>query len=132
VLAAVRLMHGSGDPIVNPQPVVNWLNELGQGLYSHQTPEGYPLARSAWQSSGQLMARIEVARRMASPAPQLYQPARAKGKLPKRPVPEAGRELYSGLLRNAVSPATRQTLDKAKSTFEWNTLLLASPDFNSR
>lgn len=132
VLGAVRLMHGSGDEIVNPQLAVNWLNELGQGLYNHQTPEGYPLERGAWQSSGQLMARIEVARKIASPAPQLYQPANAKEEPPKRPVPESGRALYDGLLRNAISPATRQALGQAKSTLEWNTLLLASPDFNSR
>src|SRR5690606_8315123 len=118
VLAAVRLMHGSGDAIVNPQPVVNWLNELGQGLYSRQTPEGYPLARGAWQGSGQMAARIELARQMGSAMPQLYHPARAKEKPPQRPVPESARELYKGLLRNALSPATRKALEQAKSAAE--------------
>lgn len=132
VMASVRLMHGDGDPIVNPQQVVNWLNELGQGLYSRQTPDGYPLARGAWQASGQMAARIELARQMGSAMPQLYHPARAKEKPPERPVPESARKLYGGLLRNALSPGTRKALEQAKTTAEWNTLLLASPDFNSR
>lgn len=132
VMAATRLMHGEGDPIVNPQPIVNWMNELGQGLYGRQTPEGYPLARSAWQGSGQMAARIELARQMGSATPRLYHPARAKEKPPERPVPESARELYGGLLRNALSPGTRKALEQARNTAEWNTLLLASPDFNSR
>lgn len=132
VMAAVRLMHGDGDPIVNPQPIVDWLNQLGQGLYSRQTPEGYPLARSAWLGSGQMATRIELARQMGGAMPQLYHPAGSKEKPPQRPAPESARELYGGLLRNALSPGTRKALEQAKTTAEWNTLLLASPDFNSR
>ena len=41
VISAVRLAYDD-KVILNTQPVQNWLNRLAEGLYNHQTPDGYP------------------------------------------------------------------------------------------
>nr|MBF0682948.1 DUF1800 domain-containing protein [Pseudomonas sp.] len=132
VLGAMRLIYGSGDPIVNAQPVANWLSAMGQGLYKRATPEGYPIERQAWQNSRQLLVRFDVARTMAGTAPELFHPFHESGEPPKRAAPDFARPLYDGLLHNALAAATRKALERADSPHEWNMLLLASPDFNSR
>ncbi len=40
VLSAVRLAYDD-KVIVNTIPIQNWLNRLAEGLYNHQTPDGY-------------------------------------------------------------------------------------------
>lgn len=132
VLGAMRLVYGAGEPIVNAQPVANWLGEMGQALYQRQTPEGYPLERQAWQNSRQLLARFDMARPMAGTTPELFHPFHEKGDAPRREAPDRARLLYSGLLQNALSAPTRRALGKADSAHEWNMLLLSSPDFMSR
>ena len=132
VLGAMRLIYGAGDPIVNAQPVANWLSVMGQGLYQRQTPDGYPLERGAWQNARQLLARFDMARPMAGTAPELFHPFHEKGGPPNPGVPDHARLLYGGLLQNALSAPTRRTLSKADSAHEWNMLLLSSPDFMNR
>ena len=61
VLSALRLAY-DGKVILNPAPIQGWLNRLGQGLYNHPTPDGYPLMAAAWNSSGQMTTRFEIAR----------------------------------------------------------------------
>ncbi|WP_257216509.1 DUF1800 domain-containing protein [Allopusillimonas soli] len=129
VMASVRMMHGEGDPIVNAQPIVGWLGQLGEVPYGRVTPDGYPLERSDWQGSGQMQTRFVIARGIGSPAAGLYEKPE-KGKKPAtRKPPEEARKAYAGILRNGVSKATRQALQQANSLAEWNTLLLSSPDF---
>ena len=132
VLGAMRLIYGAGDPIVNAQPLVNWLGALGQGLYKRQTPEGYPLERQAWQNARQLLTRFDISRTMAGTTPELFHPFHAKGEAPKRAAPDQARQLYGGLLQNALSVPTHKALRQAESAHEWNMLLLSSPDFMNR
>jgi uncharacterized protein (DUF1800 family) len=61
VVSAVRFAY-DGKPILNPLPMTNWLNRLGEPLYGRPTPDGYPLTQAAWASAGQMTARFEIAR----------------------------------------------------------------------
>ena len=40
-VSAVRLAYGDR-VILNAQPVIGWMNRMGEGLYNHETPDGYP------------------------------------------------------------------------------------------
>ena len=42
VFSAVRLAYDD-KVILNTQPVQNWLNRLGEGLFNHETPDGYSM-----------------------------------------------------------------------------------------
>lgn len=129
VMASVRMMHGEGDPIVNAQPIVRWLERLGELPYRRVTPDGYPLERDAWQGSGQMQARFVVARSIGGSAAQLHEKSGKDKGLTELRVPGEARKAYSGVLRNGVSDGTRRALQQANSLAEWNILLLSSPDF---
>ena len=57
VVSAVRLAYDT-KVVVNTIPVQNWLNRLAEGLYNHQTPDGYSMTSSAWNGSGQMIDSI--------------------------------------------------------------------------
>ena len=40
--------------ILNPQPLINWLNRMGEPLYGHETPDGYPMTEAAWSGPGEM------------------------------------------------------------------------------
>src|SRR5271170_7976694 len=42
VMSAVRMAYDN-KVILNTNPIQNWLNRLAEGLFNHQTPDGYPL-----------------------------------------------------------------------------------------
>ncbi len=60
VISTVRLAYGD-QAVVNVQPMQNWLNRLGEGLYNHETPDGYPMTAVAWNGPGQMETRFEIA-----------------------------------------------------------------------
>ncbi len=127
VLSAVRLAYDT-KVILNAGPVINWLNRLGEGLYNHQTPDGYPMVAAAWDAPGQMATRFEIARTIGSNAAGLF-----KGPAPdavERPAfPQIANAFYFSTLRPTLSEATRAALDQAGSPAEWNTLFLSSPEF---
>src|SRR6202044_2893894 len=53
VLADVRLAY-DGRVVANVNPMLNWINRMGEPLYGHETPDGYPLKQEAWASAGQM------------------------------------------------------------------------------
>ena len=127
VMAALRLAYDGQRPL-NMKPVLNWLNQMGEPLYGRVTPDGYPLAPQAWSSSGQLVKRFEIARALGSGNAGLFeagdgQPATSTG------FPRLASRMFYTTLEPTLSPATRQGLDSAGTQAEWNTYLLASPDF---
>src|SRR5258706_10764165 len=65
VVSAVRLAYDD-KPILNANPIVGWVNRLGEAFYNRQTPDGYPLTEAAWSSSGQMTARFQIARAIGS------------------------------------------------------------------
>ena len=130
VVSAVRFAY-DGKPILNPLPMTNWLNMLGQPLYGRQTPDGYPLTQAAWASAGQMTARFEVARIIGNNSAGLFKPAGPDAS--ERPAfPQMATALYYGAVEKTLDSATRSALEAAKSPQEWNIFLLASPEFMYR
>lgn len=126
VFSAMRLAYEE-KPILNGLPVLGWLNRLGQGLYNRGTPDGYPLTSEAWTGPGQMTARFEIARAIASGPAGLFRIGDEKADRPGFPV--IRNELFYRAWQSRLSPATRTALDQAISPQDWNTLFLSSPEF---
>ncbi len=127
VLSAVRLAYDT-KVILNAGPVINWLNRLGEGLYNHPTPDGYPMIAAAWNAPGQLATRFEIARAIGSNAAGLFKSTAPEAA--ERPAfPQIANAFYFNTVRPTLSEATRSALDQAGSPQEWNTLFLSSPEF---
>jgi uncharacterized protein (DUF1800 family) len=80
-VSALRLMYGNQPTIVNMRPAIGWLDRMGESLYGHETPDGYPMDTAAWIGPGQMSARFEVARQIGSGAAGLF------NRPPPAPVP---------------------------------------------
>jgi uncharacterized protein (DUF1800 family) len=127
VLSAVRLAYGER-VILNAQPILFWLNRMGEGLYNHQAPDGYSLRSDAWNGPGQLEVRFEIARRIGyGPAGLFKDPEGGVVELPA--FPQLRTALYFEDLRPTLGPATLAALEQAVSPQEWNFLFLSSPEF---
>jgi uncharacterized protein (DUF1800 family) len=127
VFSAVRLAYDT-KVVVNTAPIQNWLNRLAEGLYNHQTPDGYSMTSAAWNSSGQLITRFEIARQIGSNSAGLFKPTGPDAtELPAFPLLQ--NDLYFAELRYRLDAPTRAALDKAISPQDWNTLFLSSPEF---
>lgn len=127
VLAAVRFSYD--DKIVlNTLPIQNWLNRLAEGLFNHETPDGYSLASASWNGPGQMMVRFEIARQIGSGSAGLFKPD-APNAIDQPAFPLVQNSLYFNGLRQTLSPTTLATLDQAISPQDWNTLFLSSPEF---
>jgi uncharacterized protein (DUF1800 family) len=130
VVSAVRLAYGD-KLILNPGPMVYWLNRMGEPLYGRQTPDGYPLDQSAWSSAAQMTTRFEIARTIGSRSSGLFRSDDAQPM--ERPAfPQLSNAVYYQYLQARLRPATRQSLEQADSPQEWNTLLLSSPEMMYR
>jgi len=130
VISTVRLAY-DGKPIINTHPVVNWLNALGEAPFARQTPDGYPLTEIGWASSGQISRRFEIARAIGSGNGGLFDPEDGTAATTTG-FPQLSNRLYFNAVDPLLSANTRAALDRASSQLEWNTFLLASPDFNYR
>ena len=130
VISAFRLAYDDR-PIANAHPVINALGALGEPLYGRPTPDGYPTAASDWASSGQLSRRFEIARNIASGNGGLFEPENGTASTITG-FPRLASRLYFELVESSLSPTTRQAFERAASQQEWNTYLLASPEFNHR
>ena len=130
VLSAVRLAYDD-KPILNAMPVVGWLNRMGEGLYSRQTPDGYPLTQSGWVSPGQMTTRFEIARAIGSGNAGLFK-TDAEPQAQVAALPQLSNGLVHRSLEKTLSPATLKALSQARSPQEWNTFLLSSPEFMNR
>jgi uncharacterized protein (DUF1800 family) len=130
VVSAVRASY-EDKVILNTTPMQNWLNRMGEGLYNHQTPDGYPLSTASWASSGQLVTRFEIAKALGSGNAGLF---KTDGPRPREQpgFPQLANALYYDTLRTVLGADTRGALDQAGSAQEWNALFLSSPEFMYR
>jgi len=110
---------------------LNWFNQLGEPLYGHVTPDGYPSAEGAWASSGQMVRRFEIARAMGSGPAGLFAGEDGKPAGQTR-FPVIGNKTYYESIEATLGPDTRAALAQAESQAEWNTLLLSSPEWMQR
>jgi uncharacterized protein (DUF1800 family) len=63
VVSAVRATNAE---IVNPQPMVQALNQLGMPLYGAQPPTGYSMTADAWVNTGALLSRMNFAQQLVN------------------------------------------------------------------
>ena len=129
-VSAVRQAYDER-PIVNPAPIQAWLNRMAEGLYNHQTPDGYAMSSAAWNGPGQMAVRFEVARQIGSGPAGLF-----KGEAADAAEAPAFPQLQNALYFNGIAPAlgapTQAALGQAVSPQDWNTLFLSSPEFMRR
>ncbi|MGJ7492228.1 DUF1800 domain-containing protein [Variovorax sp. ZT4R33] len=130
VVGSVRLAYG-GRVVVTVDPMIGWINRMGQTLYAHETPDGYPLTQDAWASAGQMTTRFEIARALGANGAVLFR-GDNQAPLEKPPFPPLAESapVRDGL--PALSSATRQALARAATPQDWNTFYLASPEHNHR
>lgn len=127
VFSAVRLAYDD-KVILNTLPVQNWLNRLGEGLFNHETPDGYSMTSASWNGPGQMTLRFEIARQIGSGSAGLFKPD-VPNAVDKPAFPLIQNALYFNGLRQTLGPATLAALDQAVSPQDWNTLFLSSPEF---
>jgi uncharacterized protein (DUF1800 family) len=130
VVSAVRLAYGD-QPILNAAPVIGWLDRMAQPLYGRQTPDGYPLTQDAWASPGQMTTRFEIAKAIGSGNAGLFKPDPAAAPVGVV-VPQMAALMRNADMQTLIGPRTQLALDQTKTPQEWNTFLLASPDFMQR
>jgi uncharacterized protein (DUF1800 family) len=129
VVSAVRFVY-DGRTITNTRPMVNWLNGLGETPFGRATPDGYPLTEAAWASSGQMSRRFEIARAIGSGSAALFDSEGGAPVAAAPGFPQLSNRLYFQAVEPFLTARTREALGRANSQQEWNTFLLASPDFN--
>ena len=130
VVSSVRLAYDD-KVVLNTAPMIGWINRMGEPLYGHQTPDGYSLLASAWDSPGQLTTRFEIAKAIGSGSAGLFRAEGAQNNV--RPAfPQLANALYYQAIEASLSGPTRGALEQANSAQEWNTFLLASPEFMRR
>ncbi|HEX7849978.1 MAG TPA: DUF1800 domain-containing protein [Sphingomonas sp.] len=128
-ISAVRYTYGDR-VILNPQPIIGWLNRMGEGLYNHETPDGYDMHSDAWAGPGQMATRFDIARQIGGGASGLFRPPGATADQPA--FPQLQNALYFNTLQARLAQPTRDALAKATSPQEWNALFLSSPEFMHR
>jgi uncharacterized protein (DUF1800 family) len=129
-ISALRLAYDDR-VILNTGPVQGWLGRLAEGLYNHETPDGYPMTAAAWDGPGQLALRFEIARQIGSGGSGLFKPE-TPGAAEQPGYPTLQNALYYDGLAATLGERTRGALGQAVSPQEWNALFLSSPEFMRR
>jgi uncharacterized protein (DUF1800 family) len=129
-VSAVRLAYGER-PILSTVPMQNWLNRMSEGLYNHETPDGYSMSKAAWSGPGQMAVRFEIARQIGVGSAGLFKSDAPAAK--EQPAfPQLQNALYFKGLNETLGAPTKAALSQAGSPQDWNTLFLASPEFMRR
>jgi uncharacterized protein (DUF1800 family) len=125
--SAVRLAYDD-KVILNTLPIQGWLNRMGEGLFNHETPDGFAMTSASWNGPGQMMVRFEIARQIGSGSSGLFKPE-GPNAVDQPAFPLIANALYFNGLRQTLGPTTLAALDQAISPQDWNTLFLSSPEF---
>ncbi len=129
-VSALRVAYGD-TVILNSQPLFNWLNRMGEPLYGHETPDGYPLTEASWSGPGEMETRFEIARLIGYGHSGLYKLPGDTAKEPA-PPPDIRATHYYRAIAPHLGEATTAALAQAKTATEWNMLFLSSPEFMHR
>lgn len=130
VVAALRFAY-DGQSLTDVHVAINWLNALGEPLYGHLTPDGYGMTEKDWASPGQLARRFEIAKQIGNSNVNMFTAA-SGGKARPGPAAKLSSPLFYSAIEPALSAQTKAALEKAISPLEWNTFLLAAPEFTYR
>ena len=133
VVSAARLAY-DGDVIVNAQPLLNALRQLGEPPFGRETPDGWPMVEAAWSSPGQMTARFDIAKNLVGGNGNgngaLF---RVEGLAAPSPLPKARVESPAWLRTQAPreSEATRQALLETLQGHpgDWAWVAIVSPEF---
>ena len=129
-VSSVRLAYGDR-VVLNTRPMQGWLNRMSEGLFNHETPDGYSMAEAAWDGPGQLAVRFEIARQIGAGSAGLFKPDGANA-TDAPAFPQLQNALYFQSGQSALGATTRTALSQARSPQEWNALYLSSPEFMHR
>ena len=131
-VSAVRFAYDDR-VILNTGPMQTWLTRMSEGLYNHETPDGYSMSAAAWDGPGLMAVRVEIARQIGSGSAGLFKPP-GDGQAKDQPAfPQVQNALYwRGGLDGILAATTRTALGQAGSPQDWNTLFLSSPEFMRR
>ncbi|HEX3363931.1 DUF1800 domain-containing protein [Phenylobacterium sp.] len=130
-VSAVRFAY-DGRVILNTTPMQNWLNRMSEGLYNHETPDGFSAASASWNGPGQMAVRFEIARQIGSGSAGLFKLDQPQAK-DQPAFPQLQNALYyKAGLDQTLAPTTKSALGQAGSPQDWNTLFLSSPEFMRR
>ncbi|WP_163454676.1 DUF1800 family protein, partial [Escherichia coli] len=80
----------------------------GEGLYNHETPDGYDMQSSAWSGPGQMATRFDIARQIGGGSAGLFRPPGASADQPA--FPQLQNALYFGGLDATLHQPTRDAL----------------------
>src|SRR5262245_28887531 len=130
VVSSLRIAY-ENKTITNYHAVTGWLQQLGEPLYGRVTPDGYALTEAAWTSSGQMVRRFEIARAIGSGSAGLFNGEDNKPG-PSVGFPMLTTRLFYDAIEPTLSEKTRSALNRTTSQQEWNTILLASPEWMLR
>jgi uncharacterized protein (DUF1800 family) len=132
-VSAVRASYGD-QVIANAQPLLNWLNRMGEPLFGHETPDGYALTAGGWSGPGEMATRFEIAQQIGSGARNLFKPDdfNQGGPPDPEPPPVLQQTAYYTALTPALSQATADAIAKGQSQVDRNMLFLSSPEFMRR
>ena len=130
VVSSMRLAY-DGKVITNYHPAIGWLQQLGEPLYGRVTPDGYPLTEAAWSSSGQMVRRFEIARALGSGNAGLFNNEDSTPG-PSTGFPLLTSRLFFDAIDRTLGARAHEALGRTSSQQEWNTILLASPDWMQR
>jgi uncharacterized protein (DUF1800 family) len=128
-VSAVRATWGN-QVVLDTQPMVNWLNRMGEPLYGHETPDGYSLTAATWSGPGEMATRFEIAQQIGAGARNLFKPD--NGPPLPAPPPVLQQTAYYTALTPALSPATAKAIAQGSSQADRNMLFLSSPEFMRR
>ncbi|MBR7800523.1 DUF1800 domain-containing protein [Undibacterium sp. FT137W] len=133
VLSSVRLAY-EDQLIVNPGPVLSWMNTLGQQANGHQTPDGYSMKEIAWASPAQMTQRFEVAKLIARGAPALFKTDEEETSADHRELAHfnLSRDAFAKKMVESWSPAAREALNQAANPQEWQAFFFSSPEMMRR
>ena len=129
-VSALRAAYGQ-QVILNPQPLLNWLNRMGEPLYGHETPDGYAMTEAAWSGPGELETRFEIARQIGLGHSGLYKMPGDAAPEPA-PPPLIQQTRYYQVLAPTLSPATMRAISQGQAPADRNMLFLSSPEFMHR
>jgi uncharacterized protein (DUF1800 family) len=129
-VSAVRLAYDDR-VVLNTAPIQGWLGRMSEGLYNHETPDGYPMTTADWDGPGQMALRFEIAHQIGAGSAGLFKPPTPDA-ADQPAFPQLQNALYYDALAGTLSPATDTALGKAVSAEDWNVLFLASPEFMRR
>ena len=127
VYSAVRLAYDDR-VIFNTLPIQGWFNRMGEGLFNHETPDGFAMTSASWNGPGQMRVRFEIARQIGSGSSGLFKPE-GPNAVDQPAFPLIANSLYFNGLRQTLGATTLAALDQAISPQDWNTLFLSSPEF---